>query len=631
MKIVYSELKKFLPDLKKTPRQVADDLTMLGHFADGIKKTGPETVISLEVRQNRGDCLSYYGIAKDLSVFYQIPLSTAKINLPKSSQNYHLPIRVTARKETVRIIALRLSGIRNTASPQWLSKFLSLHEINSINLLVDLTNYITLLYGIPCHAFDTAKSGGKLVWEINRGKYKKFLTLDGTEFELKRETFLISDRIGAASLVMLGGKRAAIDLNTTETVIEMAVYDRVKVRLDAKSLNIATEAGIRLEKDLDPELIPQAHGHLIQIVLENCGGKISSRLYDYYPKKDAPKRISLDLKKPSAYAGIQISKKEIVRILKDLGCQTRIRGAGHLVVIPPNLRKDISIEEDLIEEIIRFKGYNKIPTDQPIAKKSLTDITPPILYLIEKIKTSLAELGYDEVRSWPLIREKYLYRPEGLKAEPIFVQNSVNEDFPILRMSIISSLAFQKKQYQSYKLPDQQFFEIGRIFYRERSCYSEFYSLGIYHHQPQTLLNDIKKMLVKLGLKHQKLKISRFKGADFIEINLEELLKQIKKLPKRSLVREKTGSHAYELTNQIITLDANIFLKEKKDSEKLIKKYSKKIGEKHLWQLAISDVYYDRGKREYKYTFRARYFNIDDKTAKKLHLRKFGLTNSARN
>ena len=626
MKIVYSELKKLLPGLKKTPRPVADDLTLLGHFADSIEKAGSETVIRLEVRQNRGDCFSYYGIAKDLSVFYRIPLAITKINLPKSSQNYCLPIKVTAKKETIRIIALRLSGIKNTPSPDWLKKFLSLHEINSINLLVDLTNYITLLYGIPCHAFDTAKSGQKLVWQTNQSNYKKFVTLDGTEVELGKETFLITDQAGPASLVILGGKRAAIDLSTTETIIEMAIYDRTKVRLDAKSLNIVTEAGIRLEKELDPDLIPQAHRHLIQLVLKNCGGGITSSLYDYYPKKEVPPKIGLDLKHPSDYAGIEISNKEIISTLKSLDCQIEAKTDNQLRVVPPSLRKDLKLKEDLIEEIIRFKGYDKIPVDQPIAKKKLTDITPPILPLIEKVKAELVKLGYDEVRSWPLIQEKYLYRPENLAADPILVQNSVNDRFPVLRMSIVSSLAFQKKQYQSYKLSDQQFFEIGKVFYRKKNSYSEHYSLGIYHHQPKKLLEDAKKILSRLGPKDQEVKIIRFKGISFIEINLEQTLNRVKKTSRQETKKTKNTSRAYELTGQIITLDANIFLKDKQDPEKLIKKYSKKIGEKHLWQLIISDIYYDPKKREYKYTFRARYFNVDDKTAKKLHLKKFGLT-----
>lgn len=636
MKIIYSKLKKLLPKIKKTPRQVADDLTMLGHFADSIEKNGSETIIGLEVRQNRGDCLSYLGIAKELSVFYNTPAQIFKINLPKTKLNYSLPIKVTAKKETKRIIALRVSKIKNSSSPKWLKRFLQFHDINSINLLVDLTNYIALIYGIPCHAFDTKKSGNQLTWEINQNKYKKFTTLDQTFLELKKDTFIISDKNGAASLVMLGSKRAAIDLNTTETIIEMAVYDRVRVRQNAKSLNVVTEAGLRLEKGLDPKGIPQAHSHLIQLVLKYCGGEITSKTYDYYPQKQKPKKILLDLKKPSLYAGVKISDSFSKDVLARLGCKIKSKDGQKLSVTPPSFRKDINLEEDLIEEIIRFYGYNQIPTDQPIKKNNPRDITPKILYLIDWVKSILTALGYDEVRSWPLIQEKYFYHSKILnqKVKPVYVQNSINSDFPVLRQSIISSLARQKKQYQKYKLPQQKFFEVGKIFYKAKNEYQETHSLAIYQSNAEQLLIDTQELIEKLGAKNKKVSLEQFRGGEFIEINLEELQKQVSlkdlsnwrnKLPRGKEKTTDTKQAAHELTRQIIDLDANVVFKKEQDPKKLLTKYSKKIGSKYLWQLTITDIYRDHEKKVFKYTFKALYYNLDDKSAKKLHLNSFNL------
>jgi len=614
MKIIYSQLKKFLPNLKKTAQEVANDLTMIGHFNDSFEIIEGEKIIGLEIRQNRGDCLGYYGIAKELSVLYNIPLTNLEITLPKTKVNYRLPIKIKAKKQTHRILAIKISGLRNHLSPQWLKKIIGLHDINSINTLVDLTNYAMLLYGLPCHAFDTNKSTDQLVWELNNGQYQKFTTLDNSQVALEKDTFLISDPSGASSLVILGGKRSAIKLNTKETIIEMAIYDREKVRKDSKNLNISTEASIRLEKDLDPELIPQAFKHLIKLVLDNCGGEITSNLYDYYSQKPKKIKIPFDSKKPSAYSGIEIPKYFSTTILKKLGCKIN----GNLVV-PPTIRKDIKLEEDLIEEVIRFYGYDRIPINEPINKKPLPDITPKILYLIENIREILIRLGYDEVRSWPLIQKKYLYKNKDLdRAKTISTENNINSNFPILRQSIISSLKFQKAQYQKLKLPQPQFFEIGKVFYQKNGQYQEHFSLGIYHPSRKTLKSDLKELLKKLAVE------IKIENDNFAEINLEKLLKKMKQIAKIKLSKNKSKA-VQELTKQIISLDANVILKNKETPKKLIKKYANKIGNKYLWQLVITDIYQDEKRKEYKYTFRAYYYNLDDKTAKKIHLKAFGL------
>lgn len=614
MKIIYSQLKEFLPDLKKPARKVADDLTMIGHFNDHFETKEGEDLIGLEIRQNRGDCLGYYGIAKELSVLYDIPLITAKISLPKTKIKDKIPIKVKAKKETKRILAIKVANLKNRPSPSWLRKILRLHDINSVNLLVDLTNYVMLLYGIPCHAFDTAKSTDKLIWELNNGRYQQFTTLDGTKIKLEKNTFLISDADGASSLVMLGGKRSGIQLDTKETIIEMAIYDQIKVRKDSKNLNITTEASIRLEKDLDPELIPQAFKHLISLVLDNCQGVIVSNLYDYYPQKAKKIKIPFDSKKPSAYAGIEIPKSFSVSVLKRLGCLIK-----NGLIIPPTIRKDLNLEEDLIEEVIRFYGYDRIPTNQLISKKSLLDITPKILYLIEYLREALTKLGYDEVRSWPLIQEKYYRKNKELKGIKIITtQNNINSDFPILRQSIISSLKFQEKQYQKLKVPQPQFFEIGKVFYQKDNQFREHFSLGIYHPLKEKLKTDLKKLSKKLTI------TAKIENDNFVEINLEKALKKMKQIPQSKPNKRKSKA-VQELTKQIISLDANVILKKREAPKKLIKKYASKIGNKHLWQLVITDIYQDKKKKEYKYTFRAYYYNLDDKTAKRIHLKVFGL------
>lgn len=581
MKLIYSELKKFLPDLSVSPEKLRDDLTMIGHFTNYFEKIDDEIVFDLDIKVNRGDCLGYYGLARDLSILYRIPLSLeSSISFPVS--NYSLPITITTEK-VKRIMALKFSNLKNSTSPPWLQKFVKLHGTNSVNLLVDLTNYIMFLYGIPVHAFDTNKSTDNLVWEIN-SKYDEFISLDNSKLSLDKNILMINNPDKALSLSFWGGKACAIDSTTTEAIVEIALYDPATVRENSRYLKSVTEASTRLEKDLDTELIPQALNHLSKLILENCGGQISSNLFDYYPNHEFSPVIEFNPKLPSVISGINIPEDFALDIV------SKVRS-----------RKDITIEEDLVEEVVRFWGYQKIPTSQPLTYKKLPDITPKIIYLIDELKDKLVALGYDEILSWPLVTD-----PLDQKTV-VKTQNSINSESIYLRQSLVQSLKIQLDQYQRFKLPSPQFFEIGKIYSQKNGEYLEQNTLGIYHYDSQKLQSDLESLklpLVKGGLR----------GIDnFAEIILDDLPMPENYIPKN--IKTK----AIELTSQIITLDANLNLDSPRDPLDLINEYSAKIDPKILWSMQIIDVYQNR------YTFRVSYYNCDDKTAKKIHLSTFNL------
>jgi len=564
MKLIYSELIKLLPELKVEPKQLANDLAMIGHLVASLEKINDEYVFDLEIRQNRADCLGYYGLARDLSVLYNIELKLPNTSI-QTTADYLLPINIIST-DVKRIQAIKISDVKVAPSPDWLVNFLSLHDINSINNLVDITNYAMLIYGIPCHAFDTAKTTDNLTWE-NNTQYKQFTTLDGTVLNLK-DNLIISNQQECLSLGFIGGKNSGIENSTTSTILEMAVYNPSRIRSDSRSLKTITEASIRLDKFLDTETISQAFSFLVTNVLELCKGNIDSQLYELYPQKTEILPIPFDPTKPSLYAGIDIPTDFANSVLSRLGV---INGK------PPSIRKDLIIEEDLIEEVIRFYGYDKIPTNEPISSQQLPDITPKVLYLIEQLKDKLTADGYDEVRSWPLVQKP-------LTKEAIYTQNSINSEYPVLRESMIQSLQNQLEQYQRYKLPNPKFFEIGKIYHQVDGKYIENYALGTYD------------------------------GNKFSETILDQ------QLEIDSYTSSAQNNSAIELTSQIITLDANVTINEKIDPIDLIKKYSILIDSNILWSIEITDIF------ENKYTFRVCYYNCDDKTAKKIHLDTFNLT-----
>ena len=590
MKLIYSHLKKFLPDLSVKPEKLRDDLTMIGHFTNYFEEIDGEIVFDLDIKVNRGDCLGYYGLARDLSVLYNLSLKNlSDVETPRGASLPPLPITITTDKVR-RIMALKISAIKNSTSPDWLQKFIKLHGTNSVNTLVDLTNYIMFLYGIPVHAFDTAKSTDNLIWEIN-SKYSEFVSLDKTKLSLDKNILMINNPDKALSLSFWGGENCAIDSSTTEAIVEIALYDPTTVRQNSRQLKSVTESSIRLEKDLDPELIPSAFNHLTKLILENCDGQIASSIFDYYPQKISLHQIEFDPKKVSSLAGIDIPPDFSLNVLKRLGC------TSSPLVSPPSIRPDITLEADLIEEVLRFWGYQKIPINQPLIFKELPDITPKIIYLIDEIKDKLVVLGYDEIMSWPLVSQAL--DPQNV----ITTQNSINSEVIYLRQSIIQSLKQQLAQYQKYKLPQAQFFEIGKIYFQKDGEYIERYALGIYNYDSQKLQSDLNTLNLTTDIIDN----------NFSEIILDNLQTPDKYIPKNS------PSEAIELTSQIITLDANLNLDSPHNPLNLIKEYSAKIDSKILWSMQIIDIYQNR------YTFRVSYYNCDDKTAKKAHLSAFNL------
>ena len=604
MKLVYSHLQKFLPSLDVKPQQLRDDLTMIGHFTNYFEEIDNDIVFDLDIKVNRGDCLGYYGLAKDLSVFYNLPLitniSSEIINQAKSN----LPIKVTT-ENVVRILAVKISQLQNSTSPLWLQNFLKCHQSKPINLIVDLTNYVMFMYGIPSHAFDTKKSTDSLIWEMNP-KYQEFISLDKTKLKIDKNILMINNPSQPLSLSFWGGAGSAIDQDTKEIILEMAIYKPSVVRQNSRQLKTITEAGVRLEKQLDPEVIPLAFNHLCKLILQNCQGQIDSSFFDYYPQHYQSTPINIDLQKPTQTSGIDIPSKFCLDCFTRLGCAISPSDQDQLqfaIITPPTIRPDITIEADLVEEVIRFWGYQKIPTNQPLAYKKVKDITPKEFFLIDNLKDKLIDLGYDEILSWPLVSQ-----PQDINTV-VTTQNSINTESIYLRQSLIPSLEQQLDQYKRYKLNRPQFFEVGKIFSKEGDRYIEKNSLAIYNPNPDQLKNDLQYLDLP----------QNNNDSSFVEIIIDNL-------PKVNYYQPKVVRHsAYELVSQLIILDANITFDSLQDSSQLIEKYTQIIGPKYFWEMVITDIYQDTTNQKYRYTLRVSYFNIDDKTAKEIHLKAFGL------
>ncbi len=668
MKVLYSQLKKYLPDLKASAREVADAYTKIGFMLDKfieVEYNGQKDVLlDLEVRQNRADLFGVQGLARELSAFYNVTLQipTSSFQLPAS--NYKLAIEIKAEKAVKRVMAAKISNIKITDSPAWLKEYLAHYEINSINNLVDITNYVMIETALPSHVFDTDLVGEKLIWEINPG-YKSIKTLNGVELELTKDALLISDGKRPLSLSFIGGGEDAVNNNTKNVILEVGIYDGGLVRRNSRQLKTLTEAGSRLEKYLDPDAVPQAFAMLVEMIKEHTGGEITSEIYDNYLQPTPEIEINIDLNKVQQVAGIEISYEVSKRFLERLGFEILITdnsrlpnreilstqgGQAKLITVKrPLNRLDIEIEEDVFEEIIRLNGFDKIPTDK-LSSAVVRDITPSHLKLMDRMYEILSSNGMDEVRSWVLVDTKKNQEANYMGWEEIQVTNSINEEVPFLRQSIAVSLLGQLETYLKNAVPDVQLFEIGKIFGKRDGNYDEVDSLGII--QTGKDINDLKlkveRLLRQLGVeeiiytksdnppgsahpetvwdidvRHQTSDVRKlgiiyvtntniYPEASVAEVNLTQLDKFLN--DKQQIVT--TGE---EITQKIVTLDVNIELKVGEDINSYV--LDKLKGhEKNLWKWEIVDRYQMSGVRDQvRYTVRVSYVNLSDPEAKKLH------------
>ncbi len=654
MKILYSQIKQLVPQLKANSREIGAALTMTGFMMDSLKKVNfkgrPDYLISFEVRQNRPDCLSVIGLAKEVAAYYGLKfmLPAVAVRYPKTGQ---LNIGVEAKKYVQRAFAVEIKELKNRQSPAWLKEFLSFYNINSINLLVDLSNYAMIFTGYPSHLLDKEKVTGRFFWALNN-EFNEITTLDGSRIPLKKkEELLIRDEkngLGLAGIV--GGKIASLDLGTDSIIAEMAVYDRVIIRRNSRDLNVTTEASHRLGKDLDPNGLDFASQFLVSLILENCGGRMTAKPFSYYPKKYLAPKIKLNPALPSLYAGIEIPVAKTVKVLKNLNFKVSQSKNG-LVVIPPENRMDVAIKEDVIEEVIRLVGYDKIPANQVPQLRIVDEITPKIIHLKEKIRDILSILGLDEILSWPLTKKEINLLVNYRNWENIATQNSVNEEYPDLRQSMATGLLFQLDEYLKKNVSHIRLFEIGKVFGKDKGRYSENESLGILIQSLgksitelkqiiETLLrflgfNDLRYRIVdtkpqlanpyscwEIIIKNKaigilyKLQPDYGKGnIYFAEMNLSELARLLESFHPNPVI---------ELDKKLISLDANVELYEKEPLDEFLGEVKKKIGEKNIWAITVEDAFPLENNR-IRYTIRISYQGLTDNEAKEKHLNAFGL------
>lgn len=672
MKILYSQILHFVPGLKaqveparKASRNdaggsgktdihgICNGFTLIGHMVDGLSEVKyldkPDYLISLEIRQNRADCLSVIGLAREIASYYgldtELPVANSRV---KSGE---LKINVRADKAVKRIMALKFENLENGQSPDWLKELLVLFDINPINLLVDLSNYVMILTGYPSHLLDADKMSGQLAWSIN-DKFDSITTLDGTQIKLNKNEVILEDDENILALAgVVGGKTAEIDAKSTNVIAEMAIYDRALIRRNARDLHIMTEASNRLEKDLDPNGIEFAMTLLEQMILENCkGNKIGE--FSYNPNPRSVEEIEFTPANASRFAGVEIIPEQAIKILKDLRFEVANK-SGKFLVKAPTDRMDIELEEDVIEEVIRIYGYDKIPFEQVPDLQVVPNITPITVKLADRVRDIMVGRGYDEVLSWPLTDERTNSQVKDEDWDPIRTVSSVNEEFPELRTSVATGLLNQLDAYKKMNVPIVKIFEIGKIFGKSNGKYVEKETIGMLWQTDrkdlQSFKFDLETLLRSLGIFDIRYTQTKFASKIANPRSAWNLICQNQDAGMIYKLRSSnTKEHTYfaevdlstiagilaklevapavaELTQKLVTLDANVVLKKEENIEEYLDRIRDEVEANKIWDLWVADAF--PSGENIKYTIRVSYLEMSDEQAKKIHLEAFGLKN----
>src|SRR5215470_14010161 len=368
MKISYNWIKEFV-DVDLPPRDLAMKLTMAGLAVDAVENRGDDQVLEFDLTSNRPDCLSHLGIAREAAAVSNraVRMPRIKLSEAKAKTSDLTSVEILAPALCPRYTARVIKGVKIGPSPDWLVKRLDAMGQRSVNNVADITNYVMLEMGQPLHAFDLHQLRGERIVVRTARSGEKITTLDGEERDLTTEMLVIAD---AERPVALAGVKVGEDSGVTETttdvLLEAAYFAPAQVRATSKALGLSTEASYRFERGTDPEIVATASDRAAALIAEIAGGEVLGGLVDAYPRKPARDWIKFRLSRYTVLTGLRIELSEAERILRSLGFAVEADVENErLRAMAPSWRVDVSIEEDLIEEVARIAGYDNLKNTLP--------------------------------------------------------------------------------------------------------------------------------------------------------------------------------------------------------------------------------------------------------------------------
>ena len=462
MKISLNWLKEFV-DIPVDARRLKTDLVAVGLNVESFQTVENDIVFEVEVTTNRPDCLSHYGVAREVATLYHKRLKPLEfickgIGATAASK---ASVEILNPELCARYCGRVIEGVEVKPSPDWLVRRLEAVGQRAINNVADITNYALMELGHPLHAFDLVRLSGRNVTVRTARAGEQLRTLDGVNRTLSQSDLVIADASRPVALAgVMGGEESEISSHTHTVLLESAWFDPVSIRRTSKSLGLHTEASHRFERGADIEMAPVALDRTALLIAELAGGEILRGMLDVYPVLKHRNYIELRRSEIHRILGAEVPWEETERVLRTLGFKVERRGTDGWRVTPPSFRLDVEREVDLIEEVARHHGYNRLPTRvRPAPPRLATDQTRSKEL---EISSTLVALGYRETIPSAMIDPEenswFTDRP------PVVLANPLSQDASAMRSSAVPSMIHTLKWNLDRYRSDLLVFEMGRVY-----------------------------------------------------------------------------------------------------------------------------------------------------------------------
>ena len=429
-----------------------------------------DTVIDVDLTPNRGDCLSLLGLAREVGVLNKADVNTVDIPAVSAAIDTILPVSVEAAEDCPRYVGRVIKGIDiSRPTPPWLVEKLRRSGIRSIDAVVDVTNYVLLELGQPMHAFDLAKLDGQI--RVRKAQAEEKLTLlDGQEITLKPDALVIADNSKALALAgIMGGEDSGVNENTQDIVLESAFFAPIAIAGRARSYGLHTDSSHRFERGVDYAGQVRAIERATALLLAIVGGEAGPIHEVAAQDLSAAKNVTLHRERLAQVLGLDIERAEVTEILERLG-MTVVVSNDRWVCDVPSYRFDISIEADLIEEIARIYGYNRLPT---------RNLTVPVVFIprqeaispLQRLRDQLLGLGYQEAITYSFIEPALQAR--FCDDKPVDVRNPISADMSVMRTSLLPGLINALQHNVNRQQSRVRLFETGLRFQQQADGISQ--------------------------------------------------------------------------------------------------------------------------------------------------------------
>lgn len=465
MRFSYNWLKEYVINLPE-PKIVADILTRKSFEVEEVIKLGNDYTLNIKLFPNRFDCSGHIGLAKEICALLNLKFKEPKIILKKSKDktSQFIKIKLENKNDCLRYCSRIIKNVKIKPSPKLIKERLEVCGLQSINNIVDASNYVMLETGQPLHCFDYDKIANDKTIIVRRAKNKeKIETLDNKIIELNPNVLLITDSQKPLAIAGIkGGSSTGVSEKTKTIILESANFSPTVIRQSSKTINLSTDASIRFEKGISLDLTKYAVDRLAQLIQQVSDGEILSDMVDACPKKPSKKALGFNLTQFQIFAGFIIPTAEIQKIFQRLNFKIIKKSGKALFIEIPSWRIDIERFEDLAEEILRVYDYNKAPDIPPQGIIVPPEKNDGVIWR-RRIRKTLASLDMNEIYNYSFVSKKDLESFFIKKNESVLLKNPISSEYEFLRPTLIINLL--KNSSSNLRFFDAvKIFEIGKTF-----------------------------------------------------------------------------------------------------------------------------------------------------------------------